>query len=157
MRPGGVLKCFCFVLLRNQEARNLFFFLGEIRGESRICILNHMLNVCLAALCRSDCSSAGTSPDGGSWRVAMFDERVRALHGKRSSRRKYGDARKRVFAQPGRKQAEVSHCACACVWCVFFQARRDQQQESGEDLFAWRASFTPQTWKSEVCVCVCVL
>lgn len=39
---------------------------------------------------------------------------------------------------------------------MFFQARRDQLQESAEDLVAWRSSFTPQTWKSEVCVYVCV-
>lgn len=49
----------------------------------------------------------------------MFDERVRALHGKRSSRRKYGDARKRVFAQPGSKQAEVIVCARVSDVCFF--------------------------------------
>lgn len=41
-------------------------------------------------------------------------------------------------------------CVCVCV----FQVSRGHPLDSAEDSAAWRFSYTPQTWKPEVCLCV---
>lgn len=84
--------------------------------------------------------------DSSSWRRAMFDERVRMLHGKISGNRKYGGTRVCVVVQVGAEKTMIRLCV--------FQVRRDNQPNPVEDSVAWRSSFTPQTWKAEVCLCV---
>lgn len=76
----------------------------------------------------------------------MFDERVSLVAGEKM-------------------MIENTLVPCVCAWrgrgktgsdfnvCVF-QVRRDHQPVSVEDSTAWRASYTPQIWKPEVCVFV---
>lgn len=75
--------------------------------------------------------------------------------GKRSvSQRSGGEWTKKIWgcevAQTAIKRAAVDFIACMFV----FQFVRDQRPNSSEDSAAWRSTFIPQSWSTEVCVCV---
>lgn len=57
-----------------------------------------------------------------------------------------------VFVQGGGETTRWRFCVCLCV----FQVRRGQPLNSVEDSAAWRFTYTPQTWKPEVCMRACV-
>lgn len=73
----------------------------------------------------------------------MLNQAVRRID------RKYGDAWLCVCANwGGGNQAKAK----PCLMCV--QGKGNDQPDAVEDSAAWVSSYTPQTWKPEVCMCL---
>lgn len=97
-------------------------------------------------------------------RFDFWQQQLEKSHGCWSGR---GSAWKKIKNKSwNRKYSDASVCRgrwwedevkILCVFVCVFQVRRGQLLNSVEDSTAWRFTYTPQTWKPEVCVCACVL